>query len=82
MSATMARQGGWVQLEQSDMSLALNIANMAKREFSHAAIKGTQHLIKKPRADVQEEKKQGVVFPEHNKVKAVTERYPAIFYEN
>jgi hypothetical protein len=29
MSATMAKQGGRVQLEQSDMRLALNIAKMA-----------------------------------------------------
>jgi len=38
MTATMAREGGWVQLEQSDMSLALNMAKMAKGGFSHAAI--------------------------------------------
>ena len=30
MSATMARQGGRVQLEQSNMRLALNMAKMAK----------------------------------------------------
>ena len=30
MSATMARQGGRVQLEQSDMRLNLNMAKMAK----------------------------------------------------
>ena len=33
MSATMARQGGWVQLEQSDMRLAMNMANMAEEGF-------------------------------------------------
>jgi len=33
MSATMARQGGRVQLEQSDMHLALNMAKMAKEGF-------------------------------------------------
>jgi len=38
MSATMARQGGRVQLEQSDMSQALNMAKMAKEGFSCAAI--------------------------------------------
>jgi len=38
MSATMARQGGRVQLEQSDMRLALNMAKMAKGRFSCAAI--------------------------------------------
>ena len=34
MSATMARQGGWVQLEQSYMHLVLNMAKMAKGVFS------------------------------------------------
>jgi len=33
MSANMARQGVWVQLEQSGMHLALNIAKMAKGGF-------------------------------------------------
>jgi hypothetical protein len=55
MSATMARQGGRVQLEQSDMRLALNMAKMAKEGFSRAAIKETKYLIKKPRAEVREE---------------------------
>ena len=55
MSATMARQGGQVQLEQSDMRLALNMAKMAKAGFSRAAIEETKYLIKKPRAEVREE---------------------------
>jgi len=46
MSATMARQGGRVQQEQSDMRLALNMAKMAKEGFSRAAIEGTKFLIK------------------------------------
>jgi len=50
MSATMARQGGQVQLEQSDMRLALNMAKMAKEEFSWAGIKEKKFLIKKPLA--------------------------------
>ena len=52
MSATMASQGRWVQLEQSDMPLALNMAKMAKEGFSRAAIEETNDLIKKPRAEV------------------------------
>ena len=52
MSATMARQGGHVQLEQSDMRLALNMVKMAKGGFSRAAIEETQYLIKKPCAEV------------------------------
>ena len=63
MSATMARQGGRVQLEQSDMCLALNIAKMAKGGFSRAAIEETQQLIKKPRSEVREEKKRVMSFP-------------------
>jgi len=69
MSATMARQRGRVQLEQSDMRLTVNMAKMAKGGFSRAAIEETQHLIKKPCAEVQEEKKRGVEFPVHRKVK-------------
>jgi hypothetical protein len=52
MSTTMARQGGQVLLEQSDMSLALNVAKMAKGGFSWATIQETQQLNKKPRAEV------------------------------
>jgi len=82
MSATMARQGGWVQLEQSDMHLALNIAKRAKERFSRAAFEETQQVIKKPGAKVREEKKWGGVFPRHNKVKAAIEGHPANVREN
>ena len=63
MSATMARQGGRVQLEQSEMRLVLNMAKMAKESFSRAAIEETKYHIKKPCAEVREEKKWGVEFP-------------------
>ena len=78
----MARQGCRVQLEQSDMRLALNRAKMAKGRFLWAAIEETQQLIKKSRTKVQEEKKRGVEFPGYNKVKAAIERLPAIVCEN
>ena len=52
MSATMARQGGRVQLEQSDMHLALNMAKIAKKAFSRTALEETKYPIKKPRAKV------------------------------
>jgi len=55
MSATIARQGGRVQVEQSDMRLALNMAKMAKGGFSRDAIEETQQLIKIPRAEVRVE---------------------------
>jgi len=82
MSATMARQGGQVQLEQSDMRLALNMANMANRGFSHAATEETQQLIKKPRAKVREKKKRGVEFPGQNKMKVAIERHGAMVRQN
>jgi hypothetical protein len=60
MSATMARQGGGVQLEQSEMRLALKIAKMPTCGFSRAAVEQTQYLIIKPCAEVREEMKWGV----------------------
>jgi hypothetical protein len=68
MSATMARQEGRAQLEQSDVRLALNMAKMAKGGFSHGTVEETQYLIKKPRAEVREQKKWGIEFPGYNKV--------------
>jgi len=82
MSAAMARQGGWVQLEQSDMRLTLNMAKTAKGGCLRAAIEETQHLIKTPRAEVWEEKKQGIEFSGHRTVKAAIERHPAMVYEH
>jgi len=78
MSDTLERQGGLVQLEQSDMRLALNMAKMAKEGFLHATTEGTQRLIKEPSAKVRDEKKQGVVSPGLNKLKAVIERHLAM----
>jgi hypothetical protein len=54
MSAAMARQGGGVQLEQSDMGLALKMAKMAKGGCLRAAVEETQYLINKPCDDVEE----------------------------
>jgi hypothetical protein len=48
----MARRGGCVQLEQSDMHLVLNMAKMAKEDFLRTAIEEMKYLIKKPRAEV------------------------------
>jgi hypothetical protein len=42
MAATMVRQGGRVQLEQSDMHLALNLTKTANGWFSRAAMEETQ----------------------------------------
>jgi hypothetical protein len=45
----MARQGGRVQLEQSDMRFALNMAKMAQEGHLRPAIEEMQQQIKKPR---------------------------------
>ena len=82
MSATMARQGGQVQLEQSDMRLALNMAKMAKEGVSRATIKEMKYLIQNQHAEVREEKKRGVEFPGHKTVKAVIQRHPAMLRQN
>jgi hypothetical protein len=82
MSATMASQGGWVQLEQSDMRLALNLAKMAKEGISRATIEEKKYLIKIPRAKVRAVKKWGVEFPGHKKVIAARQRQPAMLCHN
>jgi hypothetical protein len=78
----MAREGGWVRLEQSDMHLALNMGKMAKEGFLRTAIEETKYLIKKPHAELWEEKKRFVEFPGHKKVKAVIQRHPAMLRQN
>jgi hypothetical protein len=42
MSATVARQEGRVQLEQSDMHPSLSMAKVAKRELMRATTEETQ----------------------------------------
>jgi len=64
------------------MRLALNMAKMAKGEFSHAAIEETQFPIKKPQAEVREEKKRGVEFPGHKDVMAAMGRHWAVLWQN
>jgi hypothetical protein len=48
MSATMVMQEGDVQLQQTDMRIALNMTKMAKGGFFQAVIQETQYQIKKP----------------------------------
>jgi hypothetical protein len=64
------------------MRLALKVDKMAKRRFSRAVVEETQYLIKKPRVKVREEKKRGVEFPGHNKVKAAIARHTAMIRQN
>jgi len=82
MSASMARQRGQVQLEQSDMRLALNMPKMAKEGFAGAAIEATYYRIKKPLAEVWAEKIRGVEFSGHKMVKAEIHRDPAMLRQN
>jgi hypothetical protein len=82
ISATIARQGGRVQLGQSNMCIVLSIAKTAKDGILLTAIVETQHQSKKPHAEVQEEKMRGAVFPGHTKLNAAIERHPAMVYKN
>jgi hypothetical protein len=82
MSTNMARQGGQVQQEQSNMCLAMNIAKMGPQVFLPAAIDKTQYLIKKMFAQVQDETKRSVEFPGHYNLKAVIQRKLAILRQN
>jgi len=78
MSTTMARQGGLVQLEQSNMRLALNMVKIAKGEFSSSIKEETLHLIKKPYREDWGQKMQGVEFPGYRNGKAAMESHPAM----
>jgi hypothetical protein len=78
----MARQGGRVQLEQSNMRLALNMTKIAKEGFSRAAIEETKYLIENPHGEVREEIKQGVEFPGCESVKPAIRRHPAMLRPN
>jgi len=78
MSATMARQGGQVQLEQSDMCHTLNMARMANVRLWRAAIEEMRHLINKPHTDVRQEQNRGVEFSRHKTVKVAIETHPEL----
>jgi len=58
------------------------MAKMAKGRFLRTAIEEMQWLMKKPRAEVREEKKRGVEFPRHKNVKAAMEWHLDMRWEN
>jgi hypothetical protein len=64
------------------MRLALTMAKMDKEGFSRGAIEETKYLIKKPHAEVREEKKRGFEFPGQKQVKAAIQRNPAMLLQN
>jgi hypothetical protein len=60
----------------------IQFSHTAKGRFSCAAIVDTQYEIKKPPAEVREEKKRGVEFPTHQKLNAAMERNPMMIRQN
>lgn len=82
MPATMAGHPGQLQLEQSNMCFALNMAKMAKESFLHATIEVTEYLIEILQVDVCEVMKPGVERSWHTLAKAVMGRHPAMVCGN
>jgi len=82
MSATMARQGGRAQLEQSNTHLALIMAKMAKWGFSRTAMEQMNYLINKLCAHIREVHMLGVKIPGHRKVNAGIERPLPMLHQN
>jgi len=78
----MARQGVWVQLEQSDMHLASNMAITANEGYSHTALEQYQLVIMKCHTKVWEERIQGAQLAVDRMVTGVIERHPAMVCEN
>jgi hypothetical protein len=63
MSATIARQGGRVEQEQSNTGFTLNMAKMAKVGFSNTNRGDKQYLNKKHCTIIEDKKKWGDEFP-------------------
>jgi len=78
----MALQGGQVQLELSDMCLALKMSEMAKGGQLHTAIDGTQYRIQLLPRKAQEQTMWGVQFPSDTMGNTAIERKPAIIRQN
>jgi len=82
MSATLARQGGRIQLEQSNMLLAWNMAKLGDGGFLYTAMEEIQYLITRPHGEAQEVRKGGVKSPGHGEMKSATEKHPPMVCEN
>jgi hypothetical protein len=82
MSATKATQGGSVQLEYSNMYLALEMAKIATGGFSHTSIDVTQCLVNKQHTKFREVQKWGIAFAGDTMLKAAIERHPAMLRHN
>jgi len=82
MSAIMAKQGGWVQLELSNMHLAYKKAEIAKEGFSCATMEEMQYQIKQLCSKLQEQEKRSIEFSGHQMVNGTMERLLAMVREN
>jgi hypothetical protein len=74
----MCKQAGRVQLEQSDLRLAMNTIDKSNFGLTPANINETLEIIRKPRAELREEKRRGVQFEGHKNVKSVLQVHPAM----
>lgn len=82
IAAAMCKQAGRVQLEQSDLRLAINTIDKAINGLTWTNCQETVNIIRKPRAELREEKRKGITFEGHKSVKAVLGTHPAMVYEN
>ena len=82
MSATVASQGGRVQLEQSDLHLAGKMAKMDIAGVLQTAIEVTQYLNIKLLPQVQQHQTHRAVFSGHETVKTAIERHPTMLCQN
>jgi hypothetical protein len=82
VAATMCKHAGRVQLEQSDLRLTMNIMDKSVNGLSSANVDETLDIIRKPRAELREEKRRGVEFKGHKNVKSVMKVHPAMNKRN
>jgi hypothetical protein len=81
MSTTLARQGGQIWLQQSDMLIVLMMAIMAKGGLLCAAQDETQYIINTPCAEVWAKRMQKAGCSGYGKVKGAIERHQAMVHE-
>lgn len=82
VAASMCKQAGRVQLEASDIRLAFNTKDKFLHGLTADNIDETFEIIRKPRAELREEKRRGVEFEGYKNVKVVMKRHPAMDPEN
>ena len=78
ISYDLTRQAGRIQLEASDLRLALNLHDKFSHGVSQRNTEASLELIKKPRAEIREEKRRNIQFPGHASVKKEWKTHPAM----